>query len=112
MTHPNGLTCMVATGQAWENVEKVALGPAAKELRGRPLSGANPSRPEGAAAGGRRANRKFEFGRRQCKIFLNNVTASRLFQPAFLCLVCSADDFSVGKFPARIFIPGFRAIFG
>ena len=29
MTHPNGLTCMVATGQAWENVEKVALGPAA-----------------------------------------------------------------------------------
>jgi hypothetical protein len=29
MTHPNGLTCMVATGQAWENVKQVALGPAA-----------------------------------------------------------------------------------
>ncbi len=28
MTHPNGLTCMVAAGQAWEDVEQVALGPA------------------------------------------------------------------------------------
>ncbi len=27
MTHPNGITCMVAAGQAWENVERVALGP-------------------------------------------------------------------------------------
>ncbi len=29
MTHPNGMTCMVAAGQAWENVEQLALGPAA-----------------------------------------------------------------------------------
>ncbi len=29
MTHPNGVTCMVAAGQAWENVEQLALGPAA-----------------------------------------------------------------------------------
>ena len=29
MTHPNGMTCMVAAGQAWENVEHHALGPAA-----------------------------------------------------------------------------------
>lgn len=27
MTHPNGVTCMVTAGQAWENVERVAMGP-------------------------------------------------------------------------------------
>ena len=27
MTHPNGVTCMVAAGQAWESIEQVALGP-------------------------------------------------------------------------------------
>jgi hypothetical protein len=27
MTHPNGITCMVTAGQAWENVERVAMGP-------------------------------------------------------------------------------------
>ncbi len=27
MTHPNGVTCMVAAGQAWESIERVALGP-------------------------------------------------------------------------------------
>ncbi|MDA1099920.1 MAG: hypothetical protein O2967_13135 [Proteobacteria bacterium] len=27
MTHPNGMTCMVTAGQAWENVEQVAMGP-------------------------------------------------------------------------------------
>ena len=27
MTHPNGVTCMVAAGQAWEVVEQVAMGP-------------------------------------------------------------------------------------
>jgi hypothetical protein len=29
MTHPNGMTCMVAAGKAWENIERIALGPAA-----------------------------------------------------------------------------------
>ena len=29
MTHPNGLTCMVAAGKAWEDIERIALGPAA-----------------------------------------------------------------------------------
>jgi hypothetical protein len=27
MTHPNGVTCMVAAGQAWEDVVQVAMGP-------------------------------------------------------------------------------------
>ena len=27
MTHPNGVTCMVAAGQAWEDVQQVAMGP-------------------------------------------------------------------------------------
>ena len=27
MTHPNGITYMDAAGQAWENVEQVAMGP-------------------------------------------------------------------------------------
>lgn len=27
MTHPNGMTCMVTAGQAWEDVERVAMGP-------------------------------------------------------------------------------------
>ncbi len=27
ITHPNGVTCMITAGQAWENVERVALGP-------------------------------------------------------------------------------------
>ncbi|MBT4688843.1 MAG: hypothetical protein HOB72_12185 [Rhodospirillaceae bacterium] len=27
MTHPNGITCMVTAGQAWENIERVAMGP-------------------------------------------------------------------------------------
>ena len=26
-THPNGVTCMVAAGQAWEDVQQVAMGP-------------------------------------------------------------------------------------
>ena len=27
MTHPNGVTCLVSAGQAWENIERVAMGP-------------------------------------------------------------------------------------
>ena len=29
LTHPNGLTCMVASGEAWEPIKRVALGPSA-----------------------------------------------------------------------------------
>ena len=28
ITHPNGITCMATAGQAWENVERLAEGPA------------------------------------------------------------------------------------
>ncbi len=28
MTHPSGFTCMVTAGQAWQNLERVAAGPA------------------------------------------------------------------------------------
>ncbi|MDA1100825.1 MAG: hypothetical protein O2967_17775 [Proteobacteria bacterium] len=27
VTHPNGITCMVTAGQAWENIEPAAEGP-------------------------------------------------------------------------------------
>ncbi len=27
VTHPNGTTCIVTAGQAWENVERVSMGP-------------------------------------------------------------------------------------